>query len=520
MLSGFQLFIVLFFTWPVLGKESVFERVGGYHTRRPAFLSVLSTGEDKDILISSFDVPKLGNESGGLLSYFSGMNSKNDTIRVIEDFDSFLDNGGHWLDRSGVKSIQLREYKIPLGASDNEKCYSKGKIDWPNLTESVPTQVAGPNILSVAAGFLTPFRDNGNIYLFNAQERTKLVKGKCRSNEINHHISLMDIKGKTNKSQKIWFHKVVWKDMNNDGLLDAITAYAISESKIVGVHPDYEALTDLPRPILGGSSLKGKGYLVWLEQPKSSSWKNPLIDGKGETVFWKEHIISKGPDVNFVMSDIDGDGEEEFLASEFFGDDGEGSLSQVYKGGDGDYHRRVVDNSIGHGFDLSLTDLNNDGNKDILLTNHQGPINEKSKNKFQGRVYGFEIPKDIVVGEFKRHILLDDITVNKNELMQNTEMAPGKAISFYPDLQNKLGKPNILVAGDGASEVYILRPMSDAPANWQYEVVNLYQRYGFEPKKIESVVGYPIVDDINNDGFLDILIPWYEADYIDIWTIK
>ncbi|MBQ50059.1 MAG: hypothetical protein CMP10_21955 [Zetaproteobacteria bacterium] len=114
MLSGFQLFIVLFFTWPVLGKELVFERVGGYHTRRPAFLSVLSTGEDKDILISSFDVPKLGNESGGLLSYFSGMNSKNDTIRVIEDFDSFLDNGGHWLDRSGVKAFSCGNIRYLL----------------------------------------------------------------------------------------------------------------------------------------------------------------------------------------------------------------------------------------------------------------------------------------------------------------------------------------------------------------------------------------------------------------------
>ena len=496
-----------------------FERLGGYHTRRPAFLTIENEGEKKNLIISSFDVPKPGS-GDNFLNYINNLtNASNDTVRVIEGMDSFLKQGpNQWLETSDDKTLETKSFKFKESSSPLEKCVAKGKIDWPNKTEEVPTSVAGEKILAVASGFLTPMRGNGNIYLINSNNRSPLEKGRCASNP-SHYIKLMDVPLKPSKGIKTWFHKVIWVDMNDDGLLDAVTAYAESKSGLAPVVSDYEERTGLKKPIFGGSSLTGKGFLVWLEQPKDPSWKEPLLTGKGKQVVWKKHLISEGPDVNFLFEDINNDGQKEFIATEFFGDDNEGALSVIYKE-NGKYQRRLVDTSVGHGFDLSVADLNNDGNKDILMTNHQPAIGASLKNKVSGRVYAFEVPQNLSTGTFKRHILLDNIPVNKKEMMQDTEMSPGKAIAFYPELAVKDNKPTIFVGGDGASEVYILTPKSQDTDSWEYDSTSLYKQYGFDNKKIMSVTGEAVIDDLNGDGFVEIVIPWYEANYLDIWSIS
>ena len=113
--------------------------------------------------------------------------------------------------------------------------------------------------------------------------------------------------------------------MNGDGLKDIVTARA-------------------KKPIFGSS----KGELIWLEQPSDG---NPLQ-------IWKEHLITVGPDVNFVLEDITNDGQPEIIATEFFSE----KLSVTYKDGS-QWKKVIIDDKIKRGFDLEMVDLNNDGKK-------------------------------------------------------------------------------------------------------------------------------------------------------------
>ena len=382
----------------------------------------------------------------------------------------------------------------------------------------MPKEVAGENVLAIAGGFLTPMRKNGGIYLTRKDKLSPIKKGVC-SKTSNPVIEITGTPTKSGGNRKIWFHKVMWIDMNNDGLLDVVTAYADTTAKMGRIHPEYKKTTGLPEPLMmSGSELSGKGYFVWYEQPKSAAWKTALTKG-GKVDAWKKHTIVEGPDVNFVYADIDSDGKKEFLASEFLADDNEGALSLIYEE-NGSWKRRILDDKSGHGFDLQLKDLNKDGKDDIVFTNHQPPIVSEKKNKFYGRMYAYEIPKDIKKGEFKRHILIDNIKVMKKEAMQNTEMSPGAFVVFQPKVGDNTRKPTILLSGDGASEAFILSAKSEDPSNWEYNTTALYQNYGFDPKKILSVTGKAAVGDVDGDGYVELFIPWYEADYIDIWKIS
>ena len=59
--------------------------------------------------------------------------------------------------------------------------------------------------------------------------------------------------------------------MNNDGLLDVVTAYADTTAKMdvfILVHKNNRTAEPL---MMSGSELSGKGYFVWYEQPKSAA---------------------------------------------------------------------------------------------------------------------------------------------------------------------------------------------------------------------------------------------------------
>ena len=50
-----------------------------------------------------------------------------------------------------------------------------------------------------------------------------------------------------------------------------------------------------------------KGELIWLEQPANGELLKQ----------WKEHLITEGPDVNFILEDLTNDGQPEIIATEF-----------------------------------------------------------------------------------------------------------------------------------------------------------------------------------------------------------
>ena len=89
---------------------------------------------------------------------------------------------------------------------------------------------------------------------------------------------------------------------------------------------------------------------------------------------------------------------------------------------------------------VKIVDLNNDV---LLVTNHVGDGG--------GSVFGYE---NILDGEFKRHTLTTDFPVTESGAHQ---AAPGFAYSFKP-YSSYVGKPYILVAGDGSQKAYLLTP--------------------------------------------------------------
>ena len=65
-----------------------------------------------------------------------------------------------------------------------------------------------------------------------------------------------------------------------------------------------------------------------------------------------------------------------------------------------------LDDTLGAAFDLEY-DLNNDGEKDLLVTNHEG--NNKAS------IYAYEGPSNPFTGDWIRHTLLTDIKTEKAE---------------------------------------------------------------------------------------------------------
>ena len=56
----------------------------------------------------------------------------------------------------------------------------------------------------------------------------------------------------------------------------------------------------------------------------------------------------------------------------------------------------------------------------------------------------------------------------KTEKRGMNEAAPGSAYAFYPNLNDKTGKPWIAVAGDGSTKVHVLVPNKNDKNDWTY----------------------------------------------------
>jgi len=317
---------------------------------------------------------------------------------------------------------------------------SLGSVRWPNEAHMAPDNFISEDVLVVAGGFLVPGKATGAITLVRPSDAT--------------HFPI------TKDKQGYFYHRTEFVDMNGDGRLDIVTART-------------------NKPIFGPS----QGELLWLEQPATSALSST----------WKEHMMAQGPDVHFRMEDLDADGAQEIVTADFFSK----RLSLWWKEGD-TYVTRVVDADIGSAFDVEVVDVNGDGKKDILATNHEGGS--------AGAVYAYEIPADMKKGAFKRHALLKDIETRQAGFRQ---ASPGSATSFFPSKDDK-GKPVILVSGDGSQRAHVLVAKSESATNWdyvEYELVNA-----------QSTVGMSAVGDTNGDGKVEIFVPAYDKNVIHAFS--
>ena len=322
---------------------------------------------------------------------------------------------------------------------------------WPNVISMAPAEIG--DYLVVPDGFLVPLHETGGVYL---------LKIDCNG---TGSAAITDTKPIEITSRKTgWFyHMVVWRDMNGDGLLDAVTARA-------------------NHPFTG----KPSGQFFWLEQPKT----NPL-----QNVPWTEHSLVDGPETVFALTDLDpSDDQYEVFAPQFFTE--HLGLYVFSLKNNSLLHMRYIDESIGPAFMVQITDLNNDGSKDLLVTNHVGDTG--------GSVFGYEIPSDTLNGEFKKHTLASDFPVTESGSHQ---AAPGFAYAFKPYSLYK-GKPYILVAGDGAQKAYLLTPTE---SDFMYNKTVILS--------VDGVIGSIGFGDIVGDkGWTEFFVPDYDENWIYGYT--
>ena len=374
-------------------------------------------------------------------------NGANSTSLLITHFKVFGNGRVTAVHRIGDHLESLEETQVEIWNTTTA---------WPNEIQPVPQEIFGAHHFSVAGGFLVPGKANGSVKIFRCQIPEISLQDLCTQYSEANPASI------TVSKRGWWYHRVEWVDMNADGLLDMVTARA-------------------RKPILGG----GQGELIWMEQPQ-----NP------HQMPWQEHLIGKGPDVHFLVEDLNHDGQMEILSTEFF----QQKLSLYYLE-DGTWKYRIIDDNLGAGFDLSITDLNNDSKLDILATNHQADSSAS--------IYAYELPEDPIHGQWTRHTLLTGIeTRNKGQ----GQGSPGSAFSFFPDPSSQLRKPLILASGDGSQRVHFLSPVSEDPANWEYSESILLD--------VGSTIGQIAIADVDSDGFVEVFVPAYDAGRIEVFTTR
>jgi len=315
-------------------------------------------------------------------------------------------------------------------------------IQWPNLITKFGEYTVIPD------GFLVPGRDKSGIFLADS-----------RGSRGNVHCITREYYG--------FYHEVKWIDFDGDGHKDVLTARTLKSF-----------------------DWKFTGQLIWLKNP------GPDRMMKEE---WKETFIVEGPDIVFVPKKHR-DGWAVYC-SEFFSK----RITVHFLSAKGEHKgMRIIDDtpSLGGPFAVELVDIDGDGTPEILATNHEN-------KKEESAVFAYTIPpavsgtRDLEKGEFKRHTLAIDIffTVDFEE---KGMASPGFAHAFYPRIGETQGPKHLVVSGDGAHDVWYLRPKGG--------------RFEYEPIRVDDwkgTTGQMLLHDFDGNGIMDVLVPDN-----DQWTLR
>jgi len=381
------------------------------------------------------------------------------------------------------------------------------KTVWPNEALVAPDGVFPFEALVVAQGFLSaPFP--GRLTAINVTGGEEYI--------IDQSVGL----GNLSRA----YHNSLFYDMDGDGLLDIISVRT------------GERVFPQPKPPTAGE-------LVW--------FKNPGLDNIQQNIGWEENILvdGLGPDIDVKAYDLDGDGVPEFIATHFFTGDkitiyGVGEFGKDWSSVvSGDVDIRSVDVSTDQGkpFGIEIVDLDGNGRVDILATNHQTD-NCAFPADIPGRVYAIIPPIDndalYDASQWTTRILLDDIYPQPSlPGARSSRLAPGKAVTFYPSKQAELenGRPWIVVGGDEAGKVWILRPSKYwGQSQWSYSIhiiFDINDFYGSEttqtylsdkPLITISTIGSIATryDRKGDDGMTEIYIPVFEAQDIHVFSFR
>ena len=369
-------------------------------------------------------------------------------------------------------------------ATDYEKLTGP-ETTWPNDARRIPDGVLPFEGIIVPQGFHS-IPSAGRLSIINLDDENL-------TEYVVHE-------GTLKPPQPSFFHKVLFHDMDGDGLLDVVT-------------------------VRSGFKLPPYSYPPFSELVY---YKNPG-EKLDPNVQWEEIVLYGGspddpfgPDIYLAMHDFDGDGTPEIVATHFFSGDDEDSdpstpptkgkivmYGAPFQGSWGDVNAgnpprvKLIDDSQGFPFSIEIVDLNGDGKMEILATNHQP--NCLPFPGIQGRVYALEQPASgkVFDDDWTVHVLLDGILPQPTPAgARGMRLAPGHAIPFFPNKQQDGDKnrPWLLLSGDESGKVWVMKPRD---RDFEYEtaiVFDINDYYGncttqtFTPNGFTvSTIGEPAI---------------------------
>ncbi|XP_050739302.1 uncharacterized protein LOC127009867 [Eriocheir sinensis] len=337
---------------------------------------------------------------------------------------------------------------------------------WPNNPDYLPSSVAGAEGVIWTSGFLVPGKGDGMLQMYDTTQ-----------DPLPPAVDIASL-----DSQAWSYHRVVWKDMDLDGDLDALTARFH-----VGV--------------LGGVTSE----LVWLEN-----------EGKGFVGGWPQHILATdGPDVHFGVVTLTAAGRtyDCIVAGEFFNQ----KLSIYWtESADGSWTNpglvmsRVINQNAGQVFDVLVDDFNRDGVMEFMATEYQTDVGVG-----QATVYFF--PDDFRLDPFTSVQVADGFI--PNPIVGGESMSPGTPKAYYPNAEFAAGvaedglphKPYILLSGDDDGRMYVLFPNSDLRDDWLYEKHILLDTE-------KTTIGKMAHGDFDGDGYEEVAVAGYSIGQLYLYT--
>jgi hypothetical protein len=298
--------------------------------------------------------------------------------------------------------------------------------------------------------------------------------------------------------------------------------------------------------ITGGGFCAPTGQLLWFRNPGAAL--DPAVEWEA-TILVDTEPAPGGPEVNMNAYDFDGDGVEEIIASHFFKYDAitiygapEGKRwSDVDPANGLNVRQNDIMRGQGRPFAVEVVDLNKDGKVDVLTSNHQGDqCFDVTKTDVPGRVIAIEQPADgnIFTSEWRVHVIKDNIraapTFPEPERGPG-RLAPNRAVAFWPERsQEEIQRPWIVVGGDEAAKVWMLRPASAATDDWNYEssvILDINDYYG--PNTSQTLMNDPQGVSISTigglswrydrpgpDGKAELYLPIFEARNIHVISFR
>jgi hypothetical protein len=493
------------------------------HAANPAFCPDIYR---KGVLKAPFNVAFLHlqdfNQTGGgkrkglLISSFFNVIKDPEGISVIETTQRDL--------VARIPDVDAIDYDEFDGERDIEILSDLDGVErqvWPNETSRVPDGVVPFEAVVSPQGFLSTPRP-GRISLIDISDpdRTEYIVDQSS-------FTPPRCKPGSDDNQPWFYHDARFIDMDDDGLRDLVT---VRSSLIAG----------------RGGFCPPSGQLVWFRNPGKALDPDTEWD---VTVLVDVAPKPGGPEVNMNAHDFDGDGVPEIVASHFFKHDGvtiygapEGKRWSDVDPVNGPFVRQKdIMNGQGNPFAIDIVDLNMDGRLDVLTSNHQGDqCFEVTKTDVPGRAIAIEQPADgkLFDSDWTVHVIKDNIRAAPTfpEPKQGPgRLAPNRAFAFWPRRSMEgVQKPWVILGGDEAAKVWLLKPESEAEDDWNYQSAvafdindyygpNTSQTLQKDPQGVSiSTVGGLAwrYDRPGPDGMAEFYLPVFEAREIQVLSFR